>query len=84
MTEFINEKIGVLTSLIRQFSLEKYQNELLILDAAESTGDAATDAQITGLAQGAAQVVLTCNRRIDVRKQALEELNKELMSAAKA
>jgi uncharacterized membrane protein len=77
MTEFIREKINVLNSLIQQFSLESYQNSLLLRDIEKSTGDPAVDQQMEALASNAKGVVLAMTRRIEVRKAELAELTQE-------
>lgn len=74
----------MLNSLIQQFSLEQYQNQLLIDDAAVSVGDMQIDQQLAALAQNAKGVVLTMQRRIDVRKVDLTALNLELAAQVPA
>jgi hypothetical protein len=80
-TEFLREKINTLNALIQQFTLERYQNSLLIKDAEEKTGDAAVDQQMQTMAENAKVVVTMMQRRIDVRKAELATLQAELRDA---
>jgi hypothetical protein len=77
-TEFLREKINTLNAMVQQFSLEQYQNSLLIRDAEETTGDAAVDHQMATMAENAKVVVAMMQRRRDVRKQELDTLQTEL------
>ncbi len=80
-TEYLREKINTLNNLLQQFSLEQYQNQLIVDDASVSSGDLQIDQQMAAMAQNAKGVVQTCQRRIDVRKAELTKLNAELAAS---
>lgn len=76
--EFLREKIDSLDAMIRQFSLEKFQNEMLVKDAEEPVGDPGVDHQLQAMAENAAAQVLIAQRRIAVRNAEKILLNAEL------
>ena len=81
-TEFLREKINVLTQLDQQAALEAFQHELVVQIAADTTGDAQVDANMASNAQNSKAVLLACARRRTVYRAQLQALNAELGAAA--
>lgn len=81
-TEYLREKINVLTQLDQQTALEAYQHELVLKIASQSSGDDQVDANFAASAQNSKAVLLACNRRRAVYQAELAALNAEVNASA--
>lgn len=77
-TEYLREKVNVLTQLDQQTALEAYQHELVVKIASQTCGDPQVDANFAANAQNSKATLLACNRRRAVYQAELAALNAEL------
>lgn len=78
MTDFLRDKINLLEQQIQQDEQQKFAHELIVADAAVSTGDKEIDKQFAQQAANAKAVVKACEHRLKLRRAKLAELQKEL------
>lgn len=76
-TEYLRNKIDQLEALLQQESLTKFQHELIVEDAKESTGDKEVDDGLRAQAAVSRRNLIAAERRLVVRKRVRDELRAE-------
>lgn len=76
-TENLTHKIDQMKSMIANLEVQLYLQQLMIDDAAQSSGDKGADDRLKGVAREAKINVAMFTRQLDVRRATLAGLEKE-------
>lgn len=74
----IRDKINLLESQIQQEEQQRFAQQLIVEDAAQSTGDPELDRAFEASAANARATMRACEHRLERRQQKLGELKAEL------
>lgn len=76
-TEFLMEKINALKGAIQQAELNRFSQQLIVEDAAETSGNQSVDDQMKSQAQSAMAQVSMEERKLVVRRKYMAEFQAE-------
>lgn len=77
-TEFLREKINIAQQLVQQAELERFQLDLSLKVAAETTNDPQVDQNLQAMATNSRAQLLRVHRQLAVYRAELEKLSQEL------